>query len=131
MRTSTPSRELLTVLTRDSTWAKGFVAVASGDGSALSSTDRRQTHPRPLGRVSLHVSPDLLIPGLLERRSHKLVTLLFRKRQEKEKKRRKKGELIFINLWLFSLSPLLAVTGTATFFLIKKKKKKDVLGDGT
>lgn len=116
VRTSTPSHELLTVLTRDSTWARGFVAVASGDGSALSSTDRRQTHPQPPGWVSLHVTPDLLVPGLLVRWSHKLVTLLFRKRQEKEKKGRKKGKLIFVDLWLFPPSPLLAVTGTATFF---------------
>lgn len=116
VRTSTPSHELLTVLTRDSTWARGFVAVASGDGSALSSTDRRQTHPRPPGRVSLHVSPDLLFPGLLERWSHKLVTLLFRKKARERKEREEERKIDFVDLWLFPFSPLLAVTGTATFF---------------
>lgn len=101
MRTSTPSHELLNVPTRDSTWARGFVAVAPGDGSAVSSTDVRQTHPRPPGRVTLHVSTDLLVPGLLEKRSHELLTLLLGKRKENKKKGRKKEKLIFFNLWLF------------------------------
>lgn len=74
MRTCTPSCELLNVSIKDFTLGQRVPGCGPGYWSVLSFADIRQTHP-----WSLYFSIDLLIPRLLKRWSHKLLTLLFKK----------------------------------------------------